>query len=179
MDVHAYTLHPRNTPESKKDNTYTPPGLGDPDGLLPSKWFSGETKEELHAFLGSGLDILVIALPLTPKTEQLLAAPEFEVLSKKKAFVSNIGRGPIVNTDHLIDALEKGLLRGSALDVTDPEPLPPGHPLWKAKNTFITPHVSGNSAAYAQRMLAILDTNLERLSQGKELVNRVNRKEGY
>jgi phosphoglycerate dehydrogenase-like enzyme len=179
MDVHAYTLHPKNTPESRRDNSWAPPGTGDPEGLLPSKWFSGGTTEELHEFLASDLDILVICLPLTEKTKHLLSAPEFKVLSAKKTFVSNIGRGPIVNTDDLIEALDQGLIRGAALDVTDPEPLPDGHKLWSAKNVIITPHVSGSSTAYTQRVLSILEYNLGRLSEGKELTNKVNKKEGY
>lgn len=178
-DIHAFTLHPKNTPESRRDDTYTPPGLGDPEGQFPSKWFSGETKEELHDFLSSGLDLLVVSLPLTPKTEHLLAAPEFEVLSKKKTYISNIARGPIIKTDDLIEALDKGLIRGAALDVTDPEPLPDGHPLWKAKNVIITPHISGASTEYTNRVLAILEQNLHRLAEAKELTNRVSRKDGY
>ncbi|KAL0944941.1 d-isomer specific 2-hydroxyacid dehydrogenase [Colletotrichum truncatum] len=177
--VHAYTLHPRPTPESKRDNGYTPPGLGDPEGKFPSKWFSGASKADLHAFLGSGLDLLVVATPLTDKTSHLLAAEEFEILSAKKTFVSNIARGPVVNTEDLIEALDKELIRGAALDVTDPEPLPEGHPLWKAKNLLITPHISGMSTSYAERILAILDYNLKRLSEGKRLVNVVNKREGY
>ena len=101
------------------------------------------------------------------------------MLAKKKAFISNIGRGPIVHTDHLIDALDREVIRGAALDVTDPEPLPDGHPLWHAKNVIITPHVSGGSTKYLDRVLAILEGNLGRLSEGRELANRVSRREGY
>ncbi|KAK1770037.1 D-isomer specific 2-hydroxyacid dehydrogenase [Phialemonium atrogriseum] len=178
-DVHAYTLHPRNTPESRRDESYTPPGLGDPEGVLPSKWFSGDTKEELHSFLSSGLDLLVVSLPLTDKTTHLLSAPEFQILSAKKTFVSNIARGPIVDTADLIEALDTGLIRGAALDVTDPEPLPDGHALWGAKNVIVTPHVSGASTAYNQRVFAILEHNLGRFSEGKGLTNRVSRRDGY
>lgn len=179
MDVHAYTLHPRNTPASRRDESYSPPGLGDPDGVLPSAWFSGETKAELHDFLGSDLDLLVVATPLTDKTRHLISSPEFSVLAGKKTYVSNIGRGPIINTDDLITALDQGVIRGAALDVTDPEPLPDGHPLWSAKNIIITPHISGGSSKYNERVLAILDYNLNRLGEGKELSNRVSRREGY
>ncbi|KAF4982769.1 hypothetical protein FZEAL_1670 [Fusarium zealandicum] len=181
LDVHAYTLHPRPTPESRRDNSYSPAGLGDPEGVFPSKWFSGGTKEEIHDFLGSGLDILVIATPLTDKTRNLIAKAEFQVLGAKRTFVSNIARGPIVNTDDLIGALNSGLIQGAALDVTDPEPLPDGHPLWSAKNVTITPHISSTSAAYFSRLFEIFSLNLERLSEGEEedLINKVNRKEGY
>jgi phosphoglycerate dehydrogenase-like enzyme len=179
MDIHAYTLHPRPNPESRHDNSYTPPGLGDPEGIFPSKWFSGASTEELHAFLSSGLDLLVVATPLTDKTTHLLSAAEFNILSERKTFVTNIARGPIINTDDLIDALDNGVIRGAALDVTDPEPLPDGHPLWSAKNLILTPHVSGSSTSYNTRVLAILEYNLQRFSDGKQLTNRVSRKDGY
>jgi phosphoglycerate dehydrogenase-like enzyme len=181
MKVHAYTLHPRPTPESRRDESWTPEGLGDPEGVLPSKWFSGETTERLHEFLASGLDLLLISTPLTDNTRHLISAPEFKVLAaqKRTTLVSNIGRGPIIHTDDLISALNEGLIGGAALDVTDPEPLPADHPLWKTKNVIITPHISGASVAYNQRVLAILEYNLKRFSEGKELTNRVNRKEGY
>ncbi|KAI6351466.1 hypothetical protein MCOR25_009923 [Pyricularia grisea] len=179
MDVHAYTLHPRNTAESRRDTSYAPPGTGDPEGLFPSKWFSGGSKEDLHQFLSSGLDVLVISTPLTDKTTHLLGAEEFEILSQRGTFVSNIARGPIIDTDALLDALDTGKIRGAALDVTDPEPLPKDHALWKAKNVMITPHVSAASSSYGKRILSILDGNLERLSQGKTLMNRVSRKDGY
>jgi lactate dehydrogenase-like 2-hydroxyacid dehydrogenase len=136
MKVHAYTLHPRPTPESRKDQSWAPAGLGDPDGIFPSKWFSGPTAEERHEFLASGLDLVVVATPLTDNTHHLIGAPEFAILAKKKTFLSNIARGPIVNSDDLVQALNKGVIRGAALDVTDPEPLPDGHPLWKAKRGF-------------------------------------------
>ena len=64
----------------------------------------------------------------------MIGEQQFELLSKKHAFVSNVGRGPIIKTDDLVKALEQEKIRGAAVDVTDPEPLPEDHPLWKAKN---------------------------------------------
>ncbi|OAA38220.1 NAD(P)-binding domain protein [Beauveria brongniartii RCEF 3172] len=179
MLVHAYTLHPRRTPSSRRDDSYAPPGLGDPSGALPDRWFAGGSTAELHAFLGSGLDLLVVALPLTPQTRGLVAQAEFEVLRANKTFVSNIGRGPIVDTEDLVTALERGVIRGAALDVTDPEPLPEDHPLWRAKNVIITPHVSGGSSKYMERVFEVLLVNLTRFSNGERLMNLINRKEGY
>jgi phosphoglycerate dehydrogenase-like enzyme len=183
MKVHAYTLHPRPTPESRRDHGWTPAGLGDPEGVLPARWFSGPTTADLHAFLASGLDLLVLATPLTEATRHLLTRAEFEVLAADgragRTFVSNIARGPVVHTADLMAALEGGLIRGAALDVTDPEPLPDGHPLWTAKNVIITPHISGASLKYFSRILAILECNLQRLADGAELVNRVDRRRGY
>jgi phosphoglycerate dehydrogenase-like enzyme len=201
MTVHAYTLHARPTPESRRDRAWTPPGLGDPEGALPAKWFSGGSTEELHAFLRSGLDLLVVAAPLTGGTKGLLGVEEFRVLweatpgvgegggeegdgngkSKKvgRTFIANIARGPVIDTDAILHALNAGLIRGAALDVTDPEPLPDGHPLWGARNVIITPHVSGASTRYFERVMAILEFNLGRLAEGVELVNRVDRGRGY
>ena len=92
----------------------------------------------------------------------------------------NIARGPIVDTNDLIEALNNEVISGAALDVTDPEPLPEGHPLWGAKNVTITPHVSGNSSFYYKRLFDIFGLNLERLGEGRDnLINMVNRREGY
>ncbi|TGJ88478.1 hypothetical protein E0Z10_g310 [Xylaria hypoxylon] len=180
MEVYAYTNRPRPTPESRRDHSWHPRGLGDPDGTLPARWFSGTTTAEVNEFLSSGLDLLVVAVPLTPETRGMLGAAQFKLLAKKKTYVSNIGRGPTIVTDDLISALDEGWIRGVALDVTDPEPLPRGHPLWKKKNVIITPHISGNSDSYFERLLAILDINLERLSEGEtEFLNQVSRKRGY
>jgi phosphoglycerate dehydrogenase-like enzyme len=75
----------------------------------------------------------------------------------------------------MITALHTNQIRGAALDVTDPEPLPPDHPLWKAPNLIITPHTSGHSKHYFERVMAILDHNLERIAEGKPQINRVDR----
>lgn len=177
MDVYAYTLHERATPESRKADTFTEPGLGDPEGEFPSKWFWG--KDQLNTFLGSNLDLLVITLPLTQETRGMIAREQFELLGKKKAYVSNVGRGPVIDTDALIAALDQNQIRGAALDVTDPEPLPADHKLWGYKNVIITPHCSGTSNHYNERCLNIFAYNLERRSQGKDLVNRVRKCLGY
>ena len=177
MEVYAYTLHERATAESRKSETFTEPGMGDPEGVYPSKWFYG--KEHLNEFLSSGLDLLIITLPLTKETKYMISREQFSCLAKKKAYVSNIGRGPVINTDDLMAALDTGEIRGAALDVTDPEPLPKGHKLWSYKNVIITPHRSGCSTHYIERCFKILTYNLERRMQGKELVNKVNRSLGY
>lgn len=65
MDVIAYTASPRTTPESKKDTGFIVPGTGDPEGAIPSQWFSGTSKEDLHEFLKQGIDLLVLSVPLT------------------------------------------------------------------------------------------------------------------
>lgn len=108
-----------------------------------------------------------------------MSTEEFEILSKKKTFVSNISRGQVIDQPALIAALEDGKIRGAALDVTDPEPLPEDHPLWKAPNVIISPHISGLISTYVERTFDVLAQNLERKFAGRELLNVVNRDTGY
>ena len=188
MDVIAYTASARDSPESKKDRGFIVPGTGDPDGSVPSGWFSGLDKESLHRFLAQDIDHLLVSVPLTKETTHFLGADEFAILGKRHAFVSNISRGQILDQDALIAALEEGAkeegerqggLRGAALDVTDPEPLPEGHPLWEAPNCIVTPHISGMGTAYVERAFAVLEVNLKRMESGEGLINLVDRKRGY
>jgi phosphoglycerate dehydrogenase-like enzyme len=178
MDVHAFTLREKATLGSRQDDTFVEEGMGDPNGEIPSKWFHGAA-DQLHEFLGSGLDLLIITLPLTSLTRSMIGKEQLQILEKKHAFLANVSRGPIVKTDDLVEALNDGTLKGAALDVTDPEPLPPNHPLWKARNVIITPHVSGNSTHYNERVLKILRENLRRRYKGEDLINKVDRSLGY
>lgn len=187
MCIHAYTASARHTADSKRDTGYIVPGTGDPDGVFPSKWFSGTSQAELHEFLGSGLDVLVVAVPLTTQTRHLLSTAELEILSVPRsktgegAVVVNISRGAIIDHDALLVALkkEKGGLRGASLDVTEPEPLPKESELWDLENVVITPHISGAETSYTDRVLGVFALNLERLRTGGRLVNVVDRKKEY
>ncbi|KAI9843587.1 MAG: hypothetical protein M1838_002550 [Thelocarpon superellum] len=181
MDVIAYTASPRTTPESKKDTGYIIPGTGDPDGTIPSAWYSGLDKASLRAFLSQDIDVLLISVPLTPATTHFLGAEEFDILRhSRQTFISNISRGAILDQPALITALKADPpLRGAALDVTDPEPLPAENELWDLPNVIITPHVSGFSQTAIERSFEVLDLNLSRLAKGEKLVNIVDRKRGY
>jgi phosphoglycerate dehydrogenase-like enzyme len=181
-EVVAYTASPRPTAESRRDHGYVIPGTGDAEGRWPTAWYSGTSTEALHTFLRQTLDALVIALPLTPATTKLFGTPEFEILhaaNPSACFLVNISRGKIVDQPALVDALNGGLLRGAALDVTEPEPLPKDDPLWEAKNVVITPHMSALGAEYVGRSYDVLTVNLERLAKGEKLVNEVQRRRGY
>ncbi|KAI9806997.1 MAG: hypothetical protein M1833_002655 [Piccolia ochrophora] len=183
-DVIAYTASPRPSKESKKDHGFVVPGTGDPDGELPSAWYSGHKKEELHHFLRQNIDILLVSVPLTTGTTHLLGKEEFDILGKSRnAFISNISRGPILRQDDLIAALkaspEEGGLRGAALDVADPEPLPADNELWSLPNVILSPHISGGSTLYVDRCFQVLEENLARLEKGQKLINVVDRKKGY
>jgi len=90
-----------------------------------------------------------------------------------------VGRGKSVVTDDLVVALKTGELAGAGLDVTDPEPLPPEHPLWEMKNVIITPHRGGITADADERTLIVTRENLRRYVNGEPLLNMVDIKKGY
>jgi phosphoglycerate dehydrogenase-like enzyme len=185
MTVHAYTATPRPTPESRRDSGYIVPGTGDPDGSIPASWYHGTDRESIRSFLATGLDHLVVSLPLTPQTTHLLGGEEFAILSNhshhhsSKPYVTNISRGKVIDQKALVHALNSGVLGGAALDVTDPEPLPKDDPLWEASNVQISPHVSSLGVEYSPRSLDILEVNLGRIARGEPLINSYIRGKGY
>jgi phosphoglycerate dehydrogenase-like enzyme len=116
-------------------------------------------------------DAIIVALPLRSDTAGLFNADAFDRCKAGALFI-NVGRGGIVDHDSLIAALCHGNLGGAALDVTMPEPLPAGHPLWTAPNVLITPHVGGAGDQQALRMMASeFAANIQRLQQGRPLLN--------
>jgi len=182
MDVVAYTATPKETAEKRKDSGFIVPGTGDPDGTVPSEWYSGLDKPSLHHFLKQDIDWLLVSVPLTDQTRHFLSDEEFRVLSqngKNPAFVTNIARGSILDQPALVRALQDRTLAGAALDVTDPEPLPEDSELWDLPNVTVTPHVSGTGSSYAERSLTVLEVNVERLRKGEDLLNVVRRERGY
>lgn len=125
-------------------------------------------------------DCVAMALPGTPETAGIMNR---ERLGKMKAgsVLLNVGRGSAVDTEALCDALEGGRLRGAALDVTDPEPLPPDHRIWGIPGALITPHSSGGTTLEEtyHRVFAIVEENLGRYVRGEALKNRVDFQTGY
>lgn len=152
--------------------------------------FAGKAPEymdELHTLdaLDSLLpraDIIVNCLPSTEKTKGLFDARRFGLMKEDALFV-NVSRGDLVDTMALVDALRGGRLFGAAVDVTDPEPLPAGHPLWKCKNAIITPHISGACFGHLEeterRIMDICAENLARYATGRDLRNEVDLRAGY
>jgi phosphoglycerate dehydrogenase-like enzyme len=127
---------------------------------------------ELSAHLPN-LDFIFIVIPLNEESRNLFDSTKL-ALMKDGAVIVNVGRGPIINTQALLEELNSGRIY-AGLDVTDPEPLPSDHPLWKAKNLIITPHVGGNSTAFESRGKRLIESQLELLSSGQELNNIVAR----
>lgn len=112
---------------------------------------------------------MVILLPVTDETRQLVNA-DFLAGMQDGALLVNAARGVIVDTDALLKELNSGRIR-AALDVTDPEPLPPGHPLWNAPGLLLTPHVGGAVRQPRERVNAIVRTQLARYAAGQPLRN--------
>jgi phosphoglycerate dehydrogenase-like enzyme len=123
-------------------------------------------------------DVVAVCVPLTAETEGLIGEEALAAI-KPGAYLINIARGRIVDTDALLKALDSGRLAGACLDVTDPEPLPEGHPLWKQKNVIITPHIAADGELTEERAMALFAENLRRFGAGEPLLNCVDKRAGY
>jgi len=123
-------------------------------------------------------DVVANCLPLTPQTKGQFNSTLFEAM-KPTAFFINVGRGGTVNTADLVSALETGIIAGAGLDVTDPEPLPEGHPLWTAPNLIITPHFAAWSDVGRELRWLLYRENLRRFVAGERLLSVVDPERGY
>ena len=133
----------------------------------------------LEEFLPS-VKVLVMSLPGTPDTIHILNRDRIALLPPD-AYIINVGRGTAIEQEPLIEALNSGRLAGAALDVMDPEPLPPNHPLWNARNLILTPHVSGNmTLGYTCDVnVEMFCADLLRYGRCEPLKNLVDRTRGY
>lgn len=144
----------------------------------PTEFFDEMLEPEgLHQLLSTS-DYVAVATPLTPQTEGLIGEPELRAMMPGGVLL-NIARGKVVRTDALVRALSEGWISGAYLDVTDPEPLPPEHPLWTAPNAVVTAHTSGSSPRTGERVLDFFCENLRRWLDGEELRNVVDIERGY
>jgi phosphoglycerate dehydrogenase-like enzyme len=123
--------------------------------------------ERLHEVL-PGAALVVLALALTPETVGVIGARELRLM-EEHAWVVNVARGPHVRTADLVTALRQRWIGGAALDVTDPEPLPAGHPLWDLPNCIITPHVANTAEMAVAPLSARIAENVRRFGAGEEL----------
>lgn len=133
--------------------------------------------DDLHGLLADA-DHVVITLPLTAETRQLIGARELAAM-KPTAYLFNVGRGAIVAQDALLAALKDGTIAGAGLDVTDPEPLPPNHPLWDVPNLILMTHYAGLTPKYGPRAYAIIADNVRRFLANEPLLNIVDKRRGY
>ena len=131
----------------------------------------------LHAALADAL-VVVLALALTPETTGIIGSAELAVMGEASWLV-NVARGRHVDTDALVSALVEGSIGGAALDVTDPEPLPDGHPLWGRADCIITPHTADTIEMVVPLLAERIRTNVARLAAGDQLVGQVDPVAGY
>jgi len=146
--------------------------------IVPRKIDSVDTfyhPEKLPEVAGD-VDYLILAAPATPETHKIVGSKVLSCM-KPSAFLINIARGELVDEEALIQALDSGKIAGAALDALPVEPLPADHPLWRAKNIIITPHVGGMSDIYVEQVMPIIEENLRRFIQGerRNLVNYIER----
>jgi phosphoglycerate dehydrogenase-like enzyme len=123
-------------------------------------------------------DVVFISVPHTKKSEGMVGARQFELMKRGSYFIA-MSRGKIYDHQALVKALDSRRLAGVGLDVTDPEPLPKGDPLWKFPNVIITPHVSGGSDNLEARLYFLVKENIRRFGAGMPLLNVVDKKEGF
>ena len=128
--------------------------------------------------LAAKADAVVNAAPLTPQTTGMYDARFFAAM-KPTAYFINVGRGGSVVTADLVAALRAKRIAGAGLDVVDPEPLPPDHPLWQMGNVIITPHVAASSDRVFGRVLVIVQENLRRYVAGEKMLSVVDAERGY
>lgn len=143
-------------------------------GIRGNPAAGGEGADEVHGLdalpsLLPRADIVALTCPLTPETTGLIGASALGLM-KPSAFLVNAARGKVVDTDALVAALQAGKIAGAALDVTEPEPLPPESPLWSMPNVLITPHTGGETRSYEDNVLDLLMENLGRLSRGETVL---------
>lgn len=133
--------------------------------------------EQLDEVL-DGAAVVGLAAAVTPATEKMMDARRLGLLAEG-AVLSNVGRGRLLNTDALVEALRSGRLRGAGLDVTDPEPLPDGHPLWSLENCLITPHTADTTAMVVPLLRERILENHRRLRDGEDPVGVADPAHGY
>jgi phosphoglycerate dehydrogenase-like enzyme len=135
------------------------------------------TTDHLHDVL-PGATVVFLALALSPATIGIIGAEELALMDEA-AWLVNVARGRHVDTDALVAALTSGSIAGACLDVTDPEPLPDGHPLWELPNCLITPHTADTWDMIRPLLAERIRINVERFSSGGELVGQVDPEAGY
>lgn len=123
-------------------------------------------------------DLVVVTAALTPETRFLFDARRLGLM-KSTAYLVNIARGPLIKSEDLVSSLDQGVIAGAALDVTDPEPLPEGHPLWDAKNILITPHTADTREMVVRLFSERIRENTLAFIAGEPLVGAVSAKLGY
>jgi phosphoglycerate dehydrogenase-like enzyme len=164
----------KRNPNERRDTGWCPPGLGDPEGRIPERWFGGDQCADMLR----ESDYISVTLPNTPHTVKFVGAKEIAAM-KPGAYIVNIGRGAVIDENALTAALKAGKIGGAGLDVFEREPLPAESPLWDIEEVIISPHVSGDFRAYLDLACELFAENLRRFVSERPLLNLVDPKLGY
>jgi phosphoglycerate dehydrogenase-like enzyme len=150
----------------------------DPEDIPYSPFITKVVKPDQLDEVLPQADVVFISAPHTEKSHKMVGARQFELMKPNSYFIA-VSRGGIYDMPGLVKALDSKRLAGAGVDVTDPEPLPKGHALWKFDNAIITPHVAGRSDLDRARMLGTIKENIRRFGEGKPLLNVVDKQKGY
>jgi phosphoglycerate dehydrogenase-like enzyme len=164
----------RDLRKIEQRETYQEPGTGDPAGEIPLRLYPGEAVSTM----ARECDFLIVTVPLTSGTSQLIDARVLDSMKPTSALI-NIARGDIIDEAALTEALHEGKIGGAALDVFAEEPLPPTNPLWTLDNVIISPHISGDTPDYVERAARVFAENLRRYLERQPLLNALDRARGY
>jgi D-2-hydroxyacid dehydrogenase (NADP+) len=150
----------------------------DPKDASPSSVIKEMVKpDQLDAVLAQA-DVVFVTVPETPATKGMFGAKQFHEMKQGAYFIA-VSRGAIYSLDALVEVLTSHHLSGAGLDVTEPEPPPTNHPIWKLENVLITPHIAGLSNVAITRVLPLLQENIRRFAVGEPLLNVVDKDKGY
>jgi len=150
----------------------------DPEDIPFSPFWTRVVKPDALNEVLPQADVVFISAPHTEKSHKMMGRAQFDLLKKGSYFIA-VSRGGIYDLDALVRALDSQQLAGAGVDVTDPEPLPKGHALWKFNNAIITPHIAGRSDMDRGRMLGTVKENIRRFAEGMPLLNVVDKQKGY
>ena len=158
------------SPIGPRPGHYAVPGTGDPQGIIPARTFA---LTEMAEFLPK-LDYLILTLPLSASTRGIIGEQELRLLAPS-AVLLNPSRGPLIDEQALLQALEHDWIAGAALDTHFYYPLPPEHPLWRIANVVLTPHISGSTSSryFLERLWDLFAQNLARNLRGEPLLNQI------
>jgi phosphoglycerate dehydrogenase-like enzyme len=157
-----------------EDRGFTIENLGDPEGNLFTRLYPIQAIKSLV----KECDFIVVTLPKTKETLNLISEPEFGAM-KTGAFIIDVSSGGIIKTGALINAFKEKRIGGAVLDVFEQEPLPKDHPLWDLPNLIITPHIAGVSIRYNERAVLLIKENLDRYIKNSSLLNIFSQDLGY
>jgi len=149
------------------------PELLEADSLVDHAYGPGQLRELMAAS-----DYVLLATPLTPQTRGMIGEAELAAM-RSTGVLMNIGRGPVIDEQALIRALESRRIRGAALDVFDTEPLPSDHPFWRMPNVLLSPHTADRVEGFLGPAFACFFENLDRFQNGQPLLNVVDKNAGY